>query len=336
MSIHSDIDLRHLVHMTGEHGLFEHALNTEPRLENGLCTDDNARLLLVALREPDTGEAARLSRVALAFVLGSFDLDGRVHNRMDTTGAWIDETSTDDCWGRALWALGVAAAHHADPEVREQALAGFLHGARQRGRTPRTCAFAALGAVEVYTLDPTSRDARATLFQAMTTIGPIPSGQWCWPERRLAYANAALADALIAAGNAVKSAADVDRGLRMLAWLLALESERGHLSVAPVGGRGPDNRGPMFDQQPIEAATLADACVRAHALTGDAIWAQGVSLAAGWFTGHNDAGLVMFDAESGGGYDGLSATSVNTNQGAESTLAFVSTMQRVRALEPAS
>jgi hypothetical protein len=35
--------------------------------------------------------------------------------------------------------------------------------------------------------------------------------------------------------------------------------------------------------------------------------------------------------ESGGGYDGLHPDRVNLNQGAESTLAFVSTMQRARS-----
>jgi hypothetical protein len=39
----------------------------------------------------------------------------------------------------------------------------------------------------------------------------------------------------------------------------------------------------------------------------------------------------MHDVESGGGYDGLHPDRVNLNQGAESTLAFVSTMQRARS-----
>ncbi len=35
----------------------------------------------------------------------------------------------------------------------------------------------------------------------------------------------------------------------------------------------------------------------------------------------------MWDPVTGGGYDGLTATGPNLNQGAESTLAFVTTMQ---------
>jgi hypothetical protein len=40
----------------------------------------------------------------------------------------------------------------------------------------------------------------------------------------------------------------------------------------------------------------------------------------------------MFDPFTNGGYDGLSARSVNLNQGAESTLAFVATMYRAEQL----
>ena len=40
----------------------------------------------------------------------------------------------------------------------------------------------------------------------------------------------------------------------------------------------------------------------------------------------------MFDDSSGGGFDGLQPDRVNLNQGAESTLAFISTMQRARSL----
>jgi hypothetical protein len=67
-------------------------------------------------------------------------------------------------------------------------------------------------------------------------------------------------------------------------------------------------------------------------VTGDRSWAVGVTAAVRWFEGANDTGVVMFDPVSGGGFDGLSATGVNLNQGAESTLAYVSVMQQARTL----
>ena len=72
---------------------------------------------------------------------------------------------------------------------------------------------------------------------------------------------------------------------------------------------------------------MADACARAHVVTGDDEWRRGVDLAIDWFVGDNDGGAVMWNAETNGGYDGLTPTGPNLNQGAESTLALISTLQ---------
>jgi hypothetical protein len=77
-------------------------------------------------------------------------------------------------------------------------------------------------------------------------------------------------------------------------------------------------------------STLADACARAAAIDTGSIWTDGVLAAAAWFMGVNDARQLMWDPETGGGFDGLHADGVNRNQGAESTLAVLSTMQHAR------
>jgi hypothetical protein len=193
-------------------------------------------------------------------------------------------------------------------------------------------AFAALGAADVLAADPANAGARALLVDALEAIGAPGPEPWVWPEPRLRYANATLAEATIAAGEVLPSASIQGRGLAMLDWLLERESAPGHLSVTGVGGRGPTDVGPQFDQQPIEVAAMADACWRAYTVTGHPRWVEGVSLAAAWFEGRNDAGVAMRDDRSNGGFDGLEIDGVNLNEGAESTLALISTMQRARAL----
>jgi urocanate hydratase len=74
-------------------------------------------------------------------------------------------------------------------------------------------------------------------------------------------------------------------------------------------------------------AAIADAAMRAAILTGDDAWEHVVDMAVNWFLGNNDSGHSMIDLHTGGGYDGLHIDGVNLNQGAESTLAMVSTMQ---------
>lgn len=71
---------------------------------------------------------------------------------------------------------------------------------------------------------------------------------------------------------------------------------------------------------------------RAAAVDINPAWRAGIEAAAAWFMGDNDAGKTMWDPETGGGYDGLHADRVNSNQGAESTLAVISTLQHAHRL----
>jgi hypothetical protein len=327
-------DVAHLVELTDSRGTFEHALFTQPRREHGYCTDDMARVLVVATREPDPPSALhRLAGISLRFLAAAQDLDGAYRNRMDRAGRWEDEPTTEDCWGRAVWGLGTAAAHSDVTAVRQAATAQFERAARRRSPWPRAMAFAAVGAAEVLGAEPRNRVARQLLVDFADDLPPpAADGTWPWPEPRLSYANAVLAEARIAAGAALDRPDLLRHGLDLLAWLLDHETPDGHLSPTPVGGRGRDDHGPGFDQQPIEAAALADACARAGTLDRSGSWSAGVAAAAAWFLGENDARLPMFDGATGGGFDGLGPDSVNLNQGAESTLALLSTLQHARLL----
>jgi hypothetical protein len=194
-------------------------------------------------------------------------------------------------------------------------------------------AYAALGAAEVLSVQPDHAGARGLLNDAAATAGRAgEDARWPWPEARLTYANALLADAMIATGQHLARPAVLGDGLRLLGWLLAVETHAGHLSCTPVGGRRPGDRSPAFDQQPIEAATIAEACVRALDVTGDERWKAGLTSAVDWFMGDNDTGVSLCDPATGGGYDGLTAHGRNANQGAESTLALLSTLQHAGRL----
>jgi hypothetical protein len=61
-----------------------------------------------------------------------------------------------------------------------------------------------------------------------------------------------------------------------------------------------------------------------------------VRAAVAWFQGANDSGHIMWDPRTGGGFDGLHAVGVNRNQGAESTLAVLSTFQLAQHFLPES
>lgn len=319
----------HLGTMTDHNGIFEHARFDAPRREHGYCVDDVARALIVVARDrQQTATLRKLSAIYLRFLESAVSAGGLAHNRMDVRGEWSDEPAMGDWWGRLLWALGTVAARGGDPWTRDRALAAFRLAARERATSIRTLAFAALGAAEIARVSPVDHIARGLLADFVDAMPKLTDQEWLWPEPRLAYGNASIAEALISAGHALDDKGATAQGLRMLAFLLSVEMTDGRFSVTGTGGRGPGEAGPLFDQQPIELAALADSCARAYAVTGDPAWLPPISLAWRWFTGLNDSETSMFDALTGAGFDGLQRGGRNENRGAESTLAALSTYQQ--------
>ncbi len=325
-------NFQHLHRLSDERALFEHALLATPRSEHGYCVDDVARALVVVCREPRPApNVSGLTRRYLDFVLSAVHPAGTSHNRMAVDGAWSDEPGLGDWWGRAVWGLGVASNSAQTPGMQGRALVGFRVAAQQRSPHRRTMAFAAVGAARVLARRPDEKAAVSLLADAVSAIWWDDCGaDWVWPEPRLLYGNAVLAEAMILGGEILHNTAALGRGLEMLDFLLHIEQRDGHLSVTPVGGRGPGQMGAGFDQQPIEAAAIADACASAYRVTGNARWLTGIRLAWRWFLGDNDSATPMFDPHSGAAYDGLQADGRNLNQGAESTLAMLSTAQHAR------
>ncbi|WP_067898085.1 glycosyltransferase [Nocardia vaccinii] len=326
------VSYAHLFRLSDECGIFEHARLTEPRVENGYCVDDVARALVVAVRETEPPpELLALTGTYLDFVIDALTPDGRCRNRRGADRCWQDEPSLDDHWGRALWALGTVVARR--PELAPTVLPHFTIAAGQRARSARSMAFAALGAAEVLREYPENRCARDLLVAAAGVIGaPTRRLDWRWPEPRLQYANAVLAEALLVAGALPGKGRTQADGLAMLRWLLEVETAGDHLSVTPVDGWETGEPRPGFDQQPVEVATLADACARAYDATGEQRWKEAVMLCEAWFRGVNDVATALLDPDSNGCSDRLEPTGRNENQSAEATLALISTQQQARRL----
>lgn len=356
----------HLARLTDATAVFEHAWFTIPRWEHGYCVDDNARALIVCSLADPAGEAAgelgRIAATALSF-LRAASLNGcPVRTRIDYQRSWVDEGAVPDSDGRLLWALGVAAAHHPSPQIRIAAAQLFVRTAPTFDTDyPRSIAFACLGAVEGSAskeisvaewhdgssreLGPSVSEAGAALLHRLLPrlARSRDDVAWPWPEDRLTYANATLCEALIAVGATASEPELVAEGVALLSWLHEREWKGTHFSFTTQRGMSASARHEpptrtSGSQQPIEAASMADACWRAWKVTGDSRWAERTFDAAAWFLGRNDAGLGLYDASSGAGADGLiaptpsKAGSINPNCGAESTIAALMALQRARSL----
>jgi len=328
--------LRHLKDLTGPFGLYEHARRSEPSPKHGYCTDDAGRALALACRLPEDPYAEELAWLTLRFLERAHAGGGHFLLRLGPGGSWDESPPSDDAAGRALLGLGTAASSAPWPALRQRAEALFVEAAGFTSPAPRAAAYGTLGATEVLLAPGAEGRLRRAARQLAERLAPLAlpeapaGGPWRWPEPQLSYANALLPHAALAAGAALEDDGALRAGLLLLEWLVQEECFEGRFSFAPVGGRGPGGEKPAFDQQPIEAAAMAHAAARAHALTGEGRWEAPIWAAVGWFLGDNDTGTAVWDPATGGGFDGLKRHGVNHNQGAESTIAFVATMALAR------
>jgi hypothetical protein len=299
-----------------EHARFDHA---DPA--SGHCVDDAGRALLIACQLPTDPLAGELARLSIAFLEKMHLGNGRFSLR-DTDRA--DAAVSDDGSARAIHGLGVAAGTAPWKSVRDRAMRALRDTFDFDSVHLRACAHATLGAVAIERDLPQGLDGLLDRMAARLAA-PLRSAAWPWPEDRLTYGNAVVPHAILALAVRRRDRALGDRALRMLRWLLDLETASGHLSATPVGGWAPGEPRPGFDQQPIEAWTLADACRFALGATDDDAFGRGIEMAAAWFAGENDTGVLMWDPATGRSFDGLERHGVNRNQGAESALALIGT-----------
>jgi hypothetical protein len=331
----------HLDRLTDAIGIREHAIGSEPDPSHGYCTDDVARALEVDLlhaRPLGWPAVAGSAWRNLRFLADAFDdLSGRFRNVRRSDGSWADGRASDDSQGRAM--LGLSAAIATAPDARLVAAATALFAdalpQAQRVRPIRAQASVILACDVVHRANPTGQTAAAHHLLATDLLrtfnGAAADSTWPWPEAQVTYETARPARALIVAGRSLGSTAMVDRGLAVLDWLIAAQTaEAGHLS--PIGNgwwtRGEEKA--RFDQQPIEATSLLLAAEAALAATGAPRYAKVMDRAYGWFLGANDVGVAVADPARGAGYDGLTPIGINTNQGAESTLMWLTALEHIR------
>jgi glycosyltransferase involved in cell wall biosynthesis len=329
--------LDHLVRMTDSTGLFQHAQFNVPNYHEGYCTDDNARAFLLCtlldgVAVPASGlDLDALATPYLAFLAASFNpLTGRFRNFMSHSRLWLEESGSEECHGRALWALGTGAAKALDPGRRKLSRQLFDRSLTiaESFSSPRAWAFALLGIYEytkTYPDSPTARNTGRVLSAHLARLWRACStNHWPWFEPTATYENARLSQALIRGGRQTRDPEAMEIGLKSLRWLASVQTtQAGHFR--PIGSDGFYVRNGAradFDQQPVEALAMVSACLEAFGATKDDFWSREAQRAFEWFLGRNDLGLPLYDSATGGCGDGLHLDRVNENQGAESTLAF--------------
>lgn len=325
-------DASAVLRMSDATGLLQHGVFAIADRNHGYCTDDNARALILMHRLPAMDDSARdhWTSIYAAFLHHAWNPErSRFRNFMTYDRRWCEDEGSEDSCGRALWALGVTAREAPLSKHREWGLQLFGTAAREMPlKSPRAMAFAMLGATAVLDIEPGHPEARDLIkrfgHQLLAILDAARRPDWAWFEAMLAYDNARLPEALLAAGRRLQDATFIETGLATLRWIVDQQiAPGGHFRSVGTESFGRPYKRPLpFDQQPLEAHATLEACVAAFEVAPDRHWIDVGRSCYQWFLGHNDLGTPLATRVDGGCYDGLTPVGVNRNQGAESLLAL--------------
>ena len=346
MHVHEKIALDHLDRMTDSTGLIQHAIYSIPRRESGYTTDDNARALRLCVRlwaqHPDERMLSRVTTY-LSFLEHARGVGRGFHNLLSYDRRWLDIEGCGDCQGQAVRSLADVLGSNLPSDYRALArelidtvLPTLADLRSLRAQAYVILAWGHLRSAETPEIEPLAGVAWSAARRLVECYRHAMRPDWQWFESRMTYANAVLPHALFVAAERWPKEDFLDVAKASFAFLdhQTTEPEKGPDPFSagsepmfwPVGNEGWYPHGEekaLYDQQPVEAVTMADAALAAFRLFGDEEYLATFRRAHAWFHGQNSRREPLADVSSGACCDGLLASGVNRNQGAESTLAYL-------------
>lgn len=334
MRVGDGLPLEHLDRLTDSTGLIQHAIYGLPRRESGYTTDDNARALRLCVRLWDQHPEDRmLSRLTtyLSFLEHARCPGRGFHNFLGYDRRWLDAEGCGDCQGQAVRSLAEVLGSNLPDDYRNLAreLIDFVLPTLADLRSLRAQAYVILawghlcatGVKDIDTLETVAWSAAQRLVECYRrSLRP----GWCWFESRMTYANAVLPHALFAAAQRWPNNEFLQVAEESFDFLDRTTTVDG--DYWPVGNHAWYAHGEekaQYDQQPVEAHTMADAALAGYRLSGESRRLATLDRCRAWFHGQNSRKQPLADERRGACCDGLHPLGVNRNQGAESTLAYL-------------
>ena len=325
--------LTHVLRLTDDTGIVQHAKYGIPNLKEGYCLDDNARALIMALmayQRSKSREAFELLPVYLSYIHYMQTEDGNFRNFLSFNRQYLDELGSEDSFGRTIWALGYLIGCAASNSYREFALELFHKSYKHfkalshlRGMANTIIGIAHY--LKVVPGDEGMVNEMIRLTQPLIdAFDNTQSDDWQWFEEKMTYDNAILPLALLHSCEITGNEKAKQVALKSMAFLDQLTLSSGYLS--PVGNDGWYYRGgtfPTFDQQAIETMAMVLMHFQAYKIFHKPQYIEKMFLSYKWFLGENTLRAPLYDHETKGCCDGLLPTGINRNQGAESTLAYL-------------
>lgn len=322
------VKLSHLHRSTTDFGILQFSKFSNPDYESGYTLDDNARALIAASLHHKLFEdplSLKLSEIYLNFIERMQMENGKFNDFLQNKKI----KTSEDAFGRALWALGFVVNQSDIPEMvqRSRKIFNKSFDIIKILKSPRALAFSIIGLCYYYEKYPHQK-----YLNQIKKLSDIllefyhhnSSKDWQWIENYLTYANSKIPESLFLAYKVTRDEKYLIVATKTLNFLTEILFKNGGLFL--IGQNGWFNRNgerAYFDQQPIDASYLTQTYLVAYLVTKEEHYYKRAVLSFNWFLGKNHLRQVMYDENTGGCYDGLSETSVNLNQGTESTVSYL-------------
>lgn len=324
--------LTHLLNLTDDTGVIQHAKHSISDRATGYTLDDNARALIVAVRSYALfrdAQSFELTKKYLSFISYCQRKDGMFHNLIGYDRIFLDKIGSEDCYGRAIWALGTVIASKIYENIKLSAKFIFDNAIKnyEKIESLRGKAFTINGLYNYYKVYKNKDIKEKIKYLADSLIKQYKknkSSDWRWFEDSITYSNGVLPSSLFLAYGVLKDKRYLDVGKESLDFLDSLVMINNKLVL--IGHNGwyfREGERSFHDQQPVDAASMVKAYKVAYDIIKDKRYYNKAIISFHWFLGKNSINQAVYDEVTGGCFDGLLPNCLNLNQGAESTISYL-------------
>lgn len=328
-----EIKLSHLMTLTDDFGVIQFANHTNPDTDSGYSLDDNARAIIVCCMHSvisGNNSEINLLKTYINFIKHIQQPDGKLYNFVDYDRKVNLEQWSEDAHGRAIWSLGfLIFTEEAPKELKTEAELIFCKALKaiKNIKSPRAVAFIIAGLYFYNKIRPLPENIsriRELTNHLISLYNSNSSDEWHWFESYLTYSNSKLPESLLYSYLATQDKKYLEIAESSLDFLVSVTLKKGMFS--PVGSNGwylKNNTKSCFAQQPVDTASMVQTLVLAYDVTKKEEYLKNAINTFQWFLGKNILNQAVYDESNGGCHDGIDETSINLNQGAESTISYL-------------
>ncbi len=326
-----EIKFDHIIKMTDNFGIIQHARYNKPDISFGYSLDDVSRALIACAmyyRNNPSPQLKKIMDIYVKFIKFAERKNGSFANIISSRKK-RDNSFEEDAQGRTIWALGYALAQDYLPrDIKKEAYKLFQSSIPllNKIKAPRSIAFAIAGLYFYLKTIPDNKLKKTLrmLSCRLIKLYKINAGSgWSWFEGYLTYSNSKLPEALFYAYDLLKDKSFLRIAKSSLHFLESVTLD--NKFYMPIGQRGwyfKNKQRSYFDQQPEDASSMVQTEILAYKITKNKEHLKEALKIFHWFLGKNHLGLMVYDETTGGCNDGLGKYELNLNQGAESTISY--------------